>query len=34
MDEEPNSGGKQVKTIFLQGPSSWKLYVDGATNQR
>ena len=33
-DEEHNSKGKQVKAISLQGPSSWKLYVDGAANQR
>ena len=33
-DEEHNSDGKQVKEISLQGPSSWKLYVDGAANQR
>ena len=33
-DEEHNLGGKQVKTISLQGPSSWKLYVDDVANQR
>ena len=33
-DEEQNSGGKQVKAISLPGPSSWKLYIDGAVNQR
>ena len=33
-DEEHSSGGKQVQAISPQGPSPWKLYVDGATNQR
>ncbi|XP_075670217.1 uncharacterized protein LOC142639982 [Castanea sativa] len=33
-DEEHNSGGMQVKAIYLQGPSSWKLYVDGVANQK
>ena len=33
-DEKQNLGGKPVNTIFLQGPSTWKLYVDGAANQR
>ena len=33
-DKEQNFGGKPVETISLQGPSSWKLYVDGAANQR
>ena len=33
-DEEQNLEGKPVETISLQGPSTWKLYVDGATNQR
>ena len=33
-DKEQNLGGKPVETISLQGPSSWKLYVDGAANQR
>ena len=33
-DEEQNSGGRQVKVVSLLEPSSWKLYVDGATNQR
>ena len=27
-------GGKPVETISVQGPSSWRLYVDGASNQR
>ena len=33
-DEEQNLEGKPVETISLQGPSTWKLYVDGATNQK
>ena len=33
-DEEQNSGGRQVKVVSLLEPSSCKLYVDGATNQR
>ena len=33
-DEEQNSGGRQVKVVSLPEPSSCKLYVDGATNQR
>ena len=33
-DEEQNSRGKQVKAVSLPRPSSWKLYVDGAANQR
>ncbi|XP_075649724.1 uncharacterized protein LOC142620209 [Castanea sativa] len=33
-DEEQNLGGKPVGTISLQGPLSWKLYVDGAANLR
>ena len=33
-DEEQNLEGKPVEIISLQGPSTWKLYVDGATNQR
>ena len=33
-DEEQNSRGKQVKAVSLPGPSSWKLYVYGTTNQR
>ena len=28
-DEEQNLGEKPVNTISLQGPSTWKLYVDG-----
>ena len=31
-DEKKNLEGKPVETISLQGPSTWKLYVDGATN--
>ena len=31
-DEEQNLEGKQVETISLQGPSFWKLYVNGAAN--
>ena len=31
-DEEQNLGRKPIETISLQGPSSWKLYVNGATN--
>ena len=27
-------GGKSVGTIFLQEPPIWKVYVDGAANQR
>ena len=26
--------GKSIETISLQGPLSWKSYVDGAANQR
>ena len=33
-DEEHSSGGKQVQAISQQGPSPWKLYVDGVANQR
>ena len=33
-DEKQNSKGKQVKAVSLPGPSSWKLYVYGTTNQR
>ena len=32
--EEHSLGGKRVQEISLQGPSPWKLYVDGAANQR
>ena len=31
--EEHSLGGKRVQEISLQGPSPWKLYVDGAANQ-
>ena len=31
-DEEQNLGRKPIETISLQGPSSWKLYVNGAAN--
>ena len=33
-DKEQNLGRKPYEAISLQGPSSWKLYVDGAANQR
>ena len=33
-DGEQNLGRKLVEAISLQGPSSWKLYVDGVANQR
>ena len=33
-DEEQNLEGKPVEIISLQGPSTWKLYVDGVANQR
>ena len=32
--EEQNMDEKSVGTISVQGPSRWKVYVDGATNQR
>ena len=32
--EEHRLEGKQVPTISLLGPLPWKLYVDGAANQR
>ena len=32
--EEQNMDGKLVGTISVQGPSQWKVYVDGAANQR
>ena len=32
--KKQNLEGKQVETISLQGPLSWKLYVNGAVNQR
>ena len=32
--EEQNTNEKLVGTISTQGPSCWKVYVDGAANQR
>ena len=32
--KEENMDGKSVGPIFAQGASHWKVYVDGATNQR
>ncbi|XP_075655204.1 uncharacterized protein LOC142625429 [Castanea sativa] len=32
--EKQNLGGKPVESISLQGPLPWKLYVDGAANQK
>ena len=32
--EEHSLGGKQVQAISQQGPLPWKLYIDGAANQR
>ena len=32
--EKPNMDGKSVRMISLLEPLSWKVYVDGATNQR
>ena len=32
--EEKNMDGKLVGTISVQGPSRWKVYVDGTANQR
>ena len=32
--EEENMDGKSVDTISIQGVSQWKVYVDGAANQR
>ena len=32
--EKQRMEGKSVETISLQGPLSWKLYIDGTTNQR
>ena len=29
-----NLDGKSVGTIFVQGPSRWKVYVDGVANHR
>ena len=31
-DKGQNLGGKPVETISLQGPLTWKLYVDGAAS--
>ena len=32
--EEQNMDGKSVGTISVQEPSHWKVYVDGAANQK
>ena len=32
--EEENMDGKSIGTIFAQGASRWKVYVDGAANQK
>ena len=32
--EERNMDGKPVGVISMPGPPCWKVYVDGATNQR
>ena len=32
--EERNMDGKSVRVISMLGPSCWKVYVDGAANQR
>ena len=32
--KEQNMDGKSIDTISMQGPSRWKVYVDGAANQR
>ena len=32
--EERNMDEKSVGTISMQGPSRWKVYVDGAANHR
>ena len=32
--EEQNMDGKLVGTTSVQGPSRWKVYVDGTANQR
>ena len=32
--EEQNLDGKSIGTISVQGPSCWKVYVDGAANHR
>ena len=34
VTEEENMDGKSVGTISAQGASRWKVYVDGATNQK
>ena len=37
LEEEAGAQGtdeKSVGTISLQGPACWKIYVDGAANQR
>ena len=34
IGNEENMDGKLVGTISAQGASRWKVYVDGATNQR
>ena len=34
VTEEQNMDGKLVGTISVQGPSRWKVYVDGTANQR
>ena len=34
VTEEENMDGKLVGTISTQGASQWKVYVDGATNQK
>ena len=32
--EEQNLDGKSIGTISVQGPSCWKVYVDGVANHR
>ena len=32
--KKQNMDGKLVGTIFVQEPSCWKVYIDGAANQR
>ena len=32
--KKENMDGKSVGTIFAQGASRWKVYIDGAANQR
>ena len=34
VTKEENMDGKSVGTIFAQGASRWKVYVDGAANQK